>query len=126
MLKLAFFICCLSGTALAQAEPTGYQCGGTEPFWDLRVDGETAALRRMGRPTVEFGIPHKAVAEGRNWPIAYSLIGDFGTAVAVIRPAVCSDGMSDIEYPFVLDLLTQDGTRAIVLTGCCLAGKPAN
>jgi hypothetical protein len=91
--------------------PEGLVCAGVEPFWSLTLTNEGAVL---ASPDAASGAaPGLAVsaAEGRSWPVLLRFEG----LSALIRPAACSDGMSDRTDAWTADLIADDTLRA----GCC-------
>ena len=48
-----------------------------------------------------------------------SLTAPEDTAIALVRPEVCGDTMSDQEFGWRIDLLTQWAGEAVIVTGCC-------
>lgn len=99
--------------------PAGLRCLGTEPFWSLTPEGgelvlstpegdSRMALRKV-LDTGWFRDPRRA------------LVGDGVTAV--IAPAQCSDGMSDLAYGLQATVILGAGEAAQMLTGCCRLGR---
>jgi uncharacterized membrane protein len=93
------------------ALPDGLLCAGVEPFWSLRLgpDGATYAAPDAAA-RAESGMT-ASTAEGRPWPAMLRFTG----LTAIIRPAACSDGMSNRIDPWTVDVLMDDALR----TGCC-------
>ncbi|MEM8792833.1 MAG: hypothetical protein AAGE80_14530 [Pseudomonadota bacterium] len=101
-------------------------CGGVEPFWTLTLDEGRGTYATPETPdAVLYNIPLITQAEGRPWPRAVTLIGRGDTAIALINERQCMDTKSDALQPYEATLLTQRGTDAIILTGCCRI-KPDN
>ncbi|MEM7668111.1 MAG: hypothetical protein AAF317_03040 [Pseudomonadota bacterium] len=113
----------------AVADSGGMQpllCGGAEPFWNVTVDDARAAFSTPDEPdAIGYDIPLATRAEGRDWPLALTLIGSRETAILVIDRQTCSDTVSDRAYPYSALLLTQRGTDPILLDGCCRP-RPSN
>ncbi|MGL4236146.1 COG3650 family protein [Tabrizicola sp.] len=95
-------------------------CSGTEPFWSLAID--------PGAGTVVYTTPDpEDLLEGkigRTWPgepwattAALALPQGF----AVVRPAACSDSMTDRPYGLAIDIFQNDGVHDR-LAGCCVLG----
>lgn len=92
------------------------QCRGEAPRWKLGL-GEAFADFTYKDRQIRLEVPQRARAEGRDWPRAYTLVGRTDTAIVVLdRDACRAEGR---DYPVSADVLTQDGTRAILLSGCC-------
>lgn len=98
------------------AVPAGLLCTGTEPFWSLRVGADEAELAAPDEQPVTLPVTSVRVAEGhRGWPVAVRI----DALTAVIRPAACSDGMSDRTYPWSVDVVPAQGARGGLRSGCC-------
>lgn len=101
--------------------PVGLFCSGTEPFWSLRITGPdrlTFAEPGEGAEPLEDDarIAWAAQASGRSgFPAALRAAGETGDYALLLRPAACSDGMSDRLYGWTADVLAGDR----LLTGCC-------
>jgi uncharacterized membrane protein len=97
-------------------------CYGTEPFWNLDFAGDGASAVLSDPDAIETRLPVAATAGTAGFPgpplgIALGEAGDGG--FAVIRPEVCSDGMSDRAFGLAIDLFrrVEDGLRGY--SGCC-------
>lgn len=118
-----FALILAASPAIAQDLPP-LICVGVEPQWSVALDGDVARFTDdTANREVEFTIPHRSVAEGRTSPHALSLIAARDSAVALIDQRQCTDTMSDIDYPYAVDFLTQRRGVAILLTGCCGVGR---
>ncbi len=93
------------------------QCFGVTPVWKLNLTDETAEFTFRGE-TKSFDIPLFTVAKGLEAPIAYSLIGEFDTAIVIVNEFQCAGDQSKSVY-----VLTQANTAAILLSGCCFAAE---
>lgn len=80
------------------------------------MTGETAQMSFAKRDT-RFDVPHFTIAEGRDWPRAYSLIADFDTAILIVDQLACRLGEQQTSH--AAQILTQRGQTPILLTGCC-------
>ncbi len=95
--------------ALPSGLPLALDCGGTEPFWDLR-------LYRLGTVSINGGSqPITASGISRNNRYAYFF--QTPEATGVLRAKICIDGMSDRNYGWEIDVVTGQG----MLSGCCRA-----
>jgi hypothetical protein len=93
------------------ALPDGLLCAGVEPFWSLRLTADGATYEAPDTATrAEAGMT-AATAKGRPWPAILRFTG----LTAIVRPATCSDGMSDRIDPWTVDVIMDDALR----TGCC-------
>jgi uncharacterized membrane protein len=95
-------------------------CLGTEPFWSLAID-PAAGETRFATPEVQDPqtAPIGQTWPGQIWAPAAAL--SLPDGVAVLSPALCSDGMSDRSYGIAIDLFLQGGDRQR-LSGCCQLG----
>ncbi|MEM1276555.1 MAG: hypothetical protein AAGH74_08515 [Pseudomonadota bacterium] len=111
----------LAGTAAAdEVTVPPLLCGGVEPSWTMTIEEKRGSYATPDRPDpVLYDIPLITKAEGRPWPRVVTLIGRGDTALAILDERQCTDTMSDLTYPFEATLLTQRGSEAIALTGCC-------
>lgn len=117
-MRIALILALAAAPAFAADRPA-LLCGGVEPFWSLELGAETAVFTAPDQPQIDYTIPDVKTAEGRDWPRILTLLSFNDTALAILRPAACSDTMSDRAYDWTLDLLTQRAGEAIALTGCC-------
>jgi uncharacterized membrane protein len=95
-------------------------CGGTEPFWALRVESETAELQRPDASPARYSVAVREAFQGRNDALAIRLVSDDGSDISALvqHKEWCSDGMSDLEYGFEVRLVgLSDGD--VPLMGCC-------
>lgn len=95
-------------------------CGGTEPFWVLRIGHDTAELTRPDAPPARYSIAIREPFQGRNDALAMRLVSQSAPAISALvhHKEWCSDGMSDLEYAFevrVIGLADSDAP----LQGCC-------
>jgi uncharacterized membrane protein len=94
------------------------QCGGTEPFWSLDVEEGQATYSTPDEETLAMAASGWRKASGRIGVFAVQLErdGQLGYAGVWRERDHCSDGMSDIRYPFGTIVIRPDGE---VLAGCC-------
>jgi uncharacterized membrane protein len=112
---------------LAVVDPTakpetsfGLRCIGTEPFWSLEIaNGQASFTTPEGERWLWKAHSWRDAAghqAGQRFVIQLESPNASGWA-AVSRPQqFCSDGMSDLEYPYDLIVATPTGR---VLGGCC-------
>lgn len=95
------------------------RCTGTEPFWSLRVaDGEARFETPMGEEeTWQAGAMTRAVGLIGRFALRLESHDGLGHLAAWRNYRFCSDGMSDIGFPYEGIMVAPDGT---VLAGCCL------
>lgn len=100
------------------APPTPLLCLGTEPFWrlDLNSDG-TARCSKMGEEplALETAAYASDPAQRSQTLDVRSPNGQTFLHVQLRRTDQCSDGMSDLTYPFAIDARGPGGE----LHGCC-------
>lgn len=101
----------------------GLRCFGTEPFWTLFLDSDSQSARFL---TPEGEGPQMTIATlwpGADWhPVAgLRATGPDSEAIAVIRAAACSDGMSDAGFGLAVDVFSSGSAAAPAssLQGCC-------
>ena len=101
--------------------PAGLHCAGTEPFWGVAINPDGSAvyhdMMTLGEDRT-MAITDARTARGRFAPFIYHVDGEL-TGMALIRPAQCSDGMSDRTYGWeaVVDMRDEAGAR--LMEGCC-------
>lgn len=103
----------------AEAAPLVLQCSGTEPFWGLKLSAGEARMSRPGAAEVRLRAGPRRTATGAPLVFAQALSGKGrkgGQAVVIRRAQGCSDGMSDLSYPYEAVVTTPSGE---VLSGCC-------
>ncbi len=97
--------------------PAVLNCGGAEPFWSAKITPDAVLFERMGGASINAPLDWAAAAEGRpaDFVVGFSAPPMAGT----LRKQVCSDGMSDREYPWSVVLMDLSGQGAKVVEGCC-------
>lgn len=101
----------------SDAVPPGLSCHGTEPFWGLALDGDTARFATPETASRHGGLRILA-PEGHAASPHRALVAEGLVAIIAPAPALCSDGMSD--RPFGLEVgVVVDGRH---LRGCCSIG----
>ncbi|WP_172294944.1 SH3 domain-containing protein [Pseudoruegeria sp. HB172150] len=100
--------------------PAGLLCGGTEPFWNIRYSETSALYSDIMGASVTMPIAGVMVAEGRPaFPVAITSGASGYGALAVIKPQICSDDMSDRDYPYSLTVILESEGKRRFLDGCC-------
>ena len=104
-----------------QARDSDYplQCSGTEPFWSLALEEGQATYSSPEEEELSISASQWREASGRFGTFAVQLEskGQIGYASVWREHAgACSDGMSDIRYPFGTIVILPEGE---VLAGCC-------
>ncbi|ANU07276.1 COG3650 family protein [Paraurantiacibacter namhicola] len=120
LLAIAYLPACTSGaeddTRSAEtfdriAEGESVSAGGTEPFWSVQIEGSEAVF------STPENIDGTAFAVSRfagNSGLAFTGAMDGEEVVLTVTEGMCSDNMSDYDYPFTATL--QIGER--LLEGC--------
>ncbi|MEO1563642.1 MAG: hypothetical protein AAFR98_09415 [Pseudomonadota bacterium] len=125
MRKFCLYICGLS--LLTQAAHADLLlCSGETPFWNLDIDiaEQTALFQRTGEDSQVATIELTALAQGDAGIRAFSLVNrqTAFTGIAVTAPDSC-DINGDDSFSHRVEFLTQAGTEAILMTGCCRAAQ---
>ncbi len=96
------------------AFPAVAACFGTEPFWQLRLEGKAAIWSEPGREAAGRVVSRlSSIARPDRHGLVAELEGALLTGVIATRP--CSDGMSDRAYGLAFDAVHSGA----VLSGCC-------
>ncbi|MEM7463590.1 MAG: SH3 domain-containing protein [Pseudomonadota bacterium] len=103
--------------------PLGLSCGGTEPFWNLVFKESGIELSQMGTQLGTLSLQLATTARGRNHRFAI-VAADQGRRMTafVSRGEQCSDGMSDRNYGWRIDVLIEDPDNTDLAgsyEGCC-------
>ncbi|WP_298437581.1 SH3 domain-containing protein [uncultured Jannaschia sp.] len=101
------------------AFPPLASCFGTEPFWTVRVDGDTA---RWSTPEgeIEGLVTARAGSLSRRDRHGLRVVLADGSRIdGIISWRACNDGMSDRGYGLGFDALRGEN----VLSGCCALSK---
>ena len=102
----------LATPALAAVPPM--DCSGTGPDWTLTLDTPVATFSdRTGDALLDVIRSH--AAEGRDWPVALTLIGPSHGGVLIIDP------LPEPAGTYSALILTQHGDTPILLAGTCTA-----
>ncbi|MGE0232546.1 MAG: SH3 domain-containing protein [Flavobacteriaceae bacterium] len=100
--------------------PTQTVCAGTEPFWSLTFSADSMSFEApdVAATTLSLSSSGAFVARSHRF---YAVAGDSanGMSAVVSSGEYCSDGMSDRDYGWSIDLLRSDGGKVSGYTGCC-------
>jgi uncharacterized membrane protein len=97
--------------------PNPLNCGGTEPFWAAQLTSNRLVYSMMDEDEAVASIEQAVTARGvvENYIIGI-VAGSFS---GVLKKEICSDHMSDVDYPWSLVLINQSQKSTQVLEGCC-------
>jgi len=100
--------------------PQGLLCSGTEPFWSVRLSGGGAVYSSMDGDVTALTLTGAMTPEAHGpFPAVLSYGGTDAAAMSVIEPMECSDGMSDVAYPWRMLFLLSTTPGQRLLDGCC-------
>lgn len=93
-----------------------WDCGGTEPFWSMKIEDRFMFFNHPDLGETNYVILREMQSMGTKDPTL--VIKSMGLrAIAVIRPnPACSDGMSEEKYTHDIVLIRGND----VFTGCCV------
>jgi uncharacterized membrane protein len=104
--------------------PDGLACGGTEPFWGARLStADGIVFAPIEGPETAFPISRALNAVGRN--SRFAVLGEAGgtrASAIIARFETCTDGMSDRDFGWRIDLLLEkpgDAGYPQLHEGCC-------
>lgn len=102
--------------------PLGLHCSGTEPFWSAKLDADsTVRFDVMGQGAQSHPLDWSSPSQNRGG-------AEYGLSAkglsGILRRAACSDGMSDRDYGWALDLIVEAEGGKTLLGGCCTAELP--
>lgn len=115
-----FEVARIEGTAI----PDGLVCMGTEPFWNAKVSaGEGLRFADMDQNETVMPVTKAMNAIGRMHRFAVLASDGKTRATAILGTnESCSDGMSDRDFGWRMDLLLErdgDGEYPQLYEGCC-------
>lgn len=94
-------------------------CSGTEPFWNVELTNWVGVLHQPGDAPVELPAQWQDISV-QNRHLGYAFGDGAHSLQAVVSRAACSDGMSDREYGFAVDVMVDLGPgQRRLLSGCC-------
>jgi uncharacterized membrane protein len=109
--------------------PADLTCSGTEPFWFLGFSSNGSAIADwspMGLTDQQETVysaywssrPQNRITQTYGFELLNELTGSGVMSSGIIRTQLCSDGMSDRDYGFTIDLLLSGPERKLI-SGCC-------
>lgn len=105
--------------------PIGLQCSGTEPFWGLKIEDErTLSYSSPENPAgTRLALSSVSPSPNGDATLFNALPAGPERFTAIIAPAQCSDGMSEANYGWRIDLIRAlEGPGApppSLFGGCC-------
>ena len=125
MKKSCLIIALLLGISTSFASNNTYKisCGGTEPFWSLKIDGNFITYKSQEALDDMLYEDAKMIeAAGMSSGVAFQInatakLGTSNLSLSIIQAdgVGCNDGMSDLTYKYHV-LVNLNG---IALYGCC-------
>lgn len=102
--------------------PLAMNCSGTEPFWsaDIMPSGNLAFSTMGGMSISE---PIESTTRSANTG-EYAYAFSTSSFTVVLRREACSDGMSDRDYGWSLDMVDHRDGRLRLGSGCCAMTLP--
>lgn len=88
-------------TTISPGFPDKLKAVGTEPFWSLQIDGGQIAYSTAEEPKNVVG--RVARSEAGNVLTLTGTLRDDAMRVRIV-PETCSDGMSDLVYPYAVTI----------------------
>lgn len=107
----------IASIAVADKSPQLLSCGGTEPFWSADITQDTISFEMMGEEPHVESIDWTGPAQGR--PEGFIKGITAGPYTAILRKQICSDGMSDQEYPWAVVMMGRAEGGVQMVEGCC-------
>jgi len=99
------------------ATEKAYNCIGTEPFWNVKVEASGITFLLMGEDAVTY--PYKTARQQGAAQVYETTVQGSRLKLSITEES-CSDGMSDTQYPYKVTV-EKDGTT---YQGCAfLLGK---
>jgi len=93
-------------------------CSGTEPFWTLDIDQDRTVTYTMAGTAAQFSALNQATPSSLTGSYPYTIAAQ--PVTGVIGREICSDGMSEVQYPWsiVLNAPNEAGVLS-TMQGCC-------
>lgn len=106
--------------------PVGLSCGGTEPFWGFQLGQTEVNYSHMDDGDATFSIDTAkgfAGFAGRDGFVQAG--GTLSLFTGIFTAGQCSDGMSDIDYGWRVNVVLNGTSSTTGFSGCCrLAVSP--
>lgn len=93
-------------------------CRGTEPFWTLEIAPDRSVIYTVMGGDEQRTLLHQASPSARTGGYPYTIAAQ--PVSGIIDQRMCSDGMSEIEYPWSILLNAPNATgNTMTAHGCC-------
>lgn len=98
-------------------DQTRLRCGGTEPFWGIDVTNAQATFSPAGGEKLSLPIKFRSASKNNPTIAAVDARNQSRNITMFLQKVEsCSDGMSDVAYPFSVTAIINNDT---VYSGCC-------
>ena len=105
------------GVVTSDGMQLGLNCNGAEPFWNMQIATDrTITYTAMGGAPLVSSLQSANASQSGPYPFQFS---DGGQLSGTLSAQVCSDGMSDIIYPWKILLSAPMSGSMRALNGCC-------
>lgn len=84
----------------AEAQDVAFSASGTEPFWRIDIKNDQITLTRPDAPAATATSAALTIGTGMSWT---ATAGSSAVTVKLTK-GECSDGMSDLKYPYVAEV----------------------
>lgn len=100
-----------------KGDKAALSCGGVEPFWGLKITKTQMTYMPMDGEKITLPITYNQTSENDTSLAAiYAEKNKNRITAFLAKVPACSDGMSDIEYPYSISVLIN---KKHVYSGCC-------
>lgn len=105
------------GITTSSGMQLGLNCNGAEPFWNMQIATDrTMTYTAMGGAPLVSSLQAANPSQSGPYPFQFS---DGGQLNGTLSAQICSDGMSDITYPWKILLNAPMSGSMLALNGCC-------
>lgn len=97
--------------------PTTLHCGGNEPFWGMKISKNHLNYSPMEGQKLNLPVVfNKTSANNTSIAAIYAKQGNQKILAMLQKVSACSDGMSDIDYPYAITAMIN---QQQFYSGCC-------
>lgn len=105
------------GVVTSSGMQLGLNCNGAEPFWNMQIATDrTITYTAMGGAPLVSSLQAANPSQSGLYPFQFT---DGGQLNGNLSAQICSDGMSDITYPWKILLNAPMNGSMQALNGCC-------